>query len=87
MLLQAGESHSVKPKEYGAQERRPWKPWRNIQGSKAKIWVFPKFVVPQNGWFIMENLIKRDDLGYHYFGNMHIIQLKKEESSFEPKWS
>ena len=36
--------------------------------SKIKnIWVFPKIGVPQNGWFIMENSIKMDDLGYHYF--------------------
>ena len=27
-------------------------------------WVFPKIGVPQNGWFIMENLIKMDDLGW-----------------------
>ena len=27
------------------------------------IWVFPKIVVPQNGWFTMENPIKVDDLG------------------------
>ena len=26
------------------------------------IWVFPKIMVPQNGWFIMENPIKMDEL-------------------------
>ena len=26
-------------------------------------WVFPKIVLPQNGWFIDENSIKIDDLG------------------------
>ena len=29
----------------------------------VSIWVFPKIVVPKNGWFIMENHIKMDDLG------------------------
>ena len=39
------------------------------------IWVFPKIVVPQNGWFITENPIKMDDLGGKptIFGNTHTI--------------
>ena len=31
------------------------------------MWMFPRIVVPQNGWFIRDNPIKMDDLGVPLF--------------------
>ena len=33
----------------------------------TKMWVFQKIGVPQNGWLIVENPIKMDDLGVPLF--------------------
>ena len=46
---------------------RRYKPHLNGWFSVKPLWVFPKIGVPQNGWFIMENRIKMDDLGVRLF--------------------
>ena len=41
----------------------PWKTNKTNHKKEVYMGVEPKIGVPQNGWFIMENPIKMDDLG------------------------
>ena len=50
-------------------------------------WVFPKIRVPQNGWFIMENPIKMDDLGVPLFSETSKFTQTNCEHLPPPFWS
>ena len=48
---------------------------KHITLNKVFIWMFPKIVVHQNGWFIREHPIKMDDLGVPLFSETPICTI------------
>ena len=63
-------SNSEKPRVDLKHKDTPWK--------KFDIWVFPKIGV--NGWFIVENPIKMDDLGVTLFLEIPILTFWNPQS-------
>ena len=53
---------------------------------KSTMWVFPKIGVPQNGWFILKNPIKMDDLGVPLFSETPMFCWGSLSPSFSTVW-
>ena len=66
-MLQVGTRRSVVKRSQKNNPPAIKHSWLEIPPLPKEIWVFPKIEVPQNGWLLMENPIKMDDLGVPLF--------------------